>query len=290
MNESSPNGIRSSARGVTKVNPLITLNNGQKIPQLGLGVYKVGQDIGVDLVQTALELGYRRIDTAALYDNEAEVGAGIRRSGLDRESVYVTTKIWNDRHGFDNATEAIDEALSRLNIGYIDMLLIHWPCPKQNLFVETWHALEKSLESGKVRGIGVSNFNPHHLETLISHSEIVPALNQVELHPALAQGEVRAFNAAHGIATEAWSPLGRGRFSEVPALVEIAENHGKSVAQVILRWHIQLGNLVIPKSSNPDRLAENIDVFDFALTDQEMAQIAILDTGNRVGPNPDELG
>jgi 2,5-diketo-D-gluconate reductase A len=271
-------------------NPRILLNSGQNVPQLGLGVYKVGQDIGVDLVRTALDLGYRRIDTAALYDNEAEVGAGVRQSGLDREDIFVTTKIWNDRHGFDNATEAIDEALARLNIGYIDMLLIHWPCPKQNLFVETWSALEKALEAGKVRGIGVSNFNPHHLDTLIASADVIPALNQVELHPALQQVEVRSYNANHGIATEAWSPLGRGRFGEVPSLVEIAEKHGKSVAQVILRWHIQLGNLVIPKSSNPDRLAENINVFDFELSHEDMSAVATLETGVRVGPNPDDLG
>lgn len=271
-------------------NPRILLNSGQNVPQLGLGVYKVGQDIGVDLVRTALDLGYRRIDTAALYDNEAEVGAGVRQSGLDREDIFVTTKIWNDRHGFDNATEAIDEALARLNIGYIDMLLIHWPCPKQNLFVETWSALEKALEAGKVRGIGVSNFNPHHLDTLVASASVIPALNQVELHPALQQGEVRSYNANHGIATEAWSPLGRGRFGEVPSLVEIAEKHGKSVAQVILRWHIQLGNLVIPKSSNPDRLAENINVFDFELSHEDMSAVATLETGVRVGPNPDDLG
>lgn len=271
-------------------NPQILLNSGQSVPQLGLGVYKVGQDIGVDLVRTALDLGYRRIDTASLYDNEAEVGAGVRKSGLDREDVFVTTKIWNDRHGFDNATEAIDEALSRLNIGYIDMLLIHWPSPKQNLFVETWHAFEKALESGKIRGIGVSNFNPHHLDALIANSSVVPAINQIELHPALQQAELREYNAKHGIKTEAWSPLGRGRFGEDPTLQAIAHNHGKTVAQVILRWHIQLGNLVIPKSSNPDRLAENIDVFDFELSEQDMSEITPLETGTRHGPNPDDLG
>jgi 2,5-diketo-D-gluconate reductase A len=271
-------------------NPLVQLNSGQLIPQLGLGVYKVGQDIAVELVKAAVEAGYRRIDTAALYDNEFEIGAGIRQSGLDREQLFVTTKIWNDRQGFDNATEAIDEALKRLNIEYIDMLLIHWPCPKQNLFVETWQAFEKALEGGKIRGIGVSNFNPHHLEQLIANSNIVPALNQVELHPGLQQGDVRKFNSEHGIATEAWSPLGRGRFGENHALLEIAKKHGKTVAQVIIRWHIELGNLVIPKTSNPDRLRENIDVFGFALDHEDMAVIASLSTGERVGPNPDDLG
>ncbi|MCX8530542.1 MAG: aldo/keto reductase [Rhodoluna sp.] len=271
-------------------NPRIQLNNGQQMPQLGLGVYKVGQDIGVELVKAAIEVGYRRFDTAALYDNEFEIGAGIRQSGLDREQVFVTTKIWNDRQGFDNATEAIDEALARLNIEYIDILLIHWPCPKQNLFVETWAAFERALEGGKIRGIGVSNFNPHHLDHLIANSNVVPALNQIELHPALAQNEVRQYNSEHGIATEAWSPLGRGRFSENATLQGVAAKHGKTVAQVIIRWHIELGNLVIPKTSNPDRLKENIDVFGFTLDHEDMAAIATLNTGERVGPNPDDLG
>jgi 2,5-diketo-D-gluconate reductase A len=270
-------------------NPQILLNNGQKVPQLGLGVYKVGQDIGVKLVRHALEVGYRRIDTAALYDNEFEVGAGIRQSTLPREDVFVTTKIWNDRQGFDNATEAIDEALGRLNIEYIDMLLIHWPCPKQNLFVETWHAFEKALVSGKIRGIGVSNFNPNHLDQLIESSSVVPAINQVELHPHLQQAEVRAYNASKGIATEAWSPLARGRINQDATLTEIADRLGKTVSQVILRWHIQLGNLVIPKTSNPDRLVENLNVFDFELSTADMAAIASLETGVRTGPNPDEF-
>jgi 2,5-diketo-D-gluconate reductase A len=267
-----------------------TLNNGQKIPQLGLGVYKVGQDIAVDLVQMAIEAGYRRIDTAALYDNEQEVGAGIRKSGLAREEIFVTTKIWNDRQGYDNALEAIDESLTRLNIEYLDMLLIHWPAPTQDKFVETWQAFEKVLESGRVRGIGVSNFNPNHLEKLLAAGGTVPAINQVELHPGLQQAEVRAFNASHGIATEAWSPLARGRFNENPILVAIAEKYGKSVAQIIIRWHIELSNLVIPKSSNPDRLRENIDVFDFELTRDDLDSIAALDSGFRTGLHPDEFG
>ena len=192
-------------------NPLIQLNSGQLVPQLGLGVYKVGQDIAVDLVKLAIDVGYRRIDTAALYDNEQEVGAGIRASSVEREEVFVTTKIWNDRHGYDNALEAIDESLARLNIGYVDMMLIHWPNPKLGKFVETWKALEHALESGKVRGIGVSNFHPEHLEPLLEQAKVAPAINQVELHPGLNQAEIRAFNANHGIATEAWSPLARGQ-------------------------------------------------------------------------------
>ena len=267
-------------------NPLIQLNSGQVVPQLGLGVYKVGQDIAVDLVKLAIDLGYRRIDTAALYDNEQEVGAGIRASSVEREEVFVTTKIWNDRHGYDNALEAIDESLARLNIGYVDMLLIHWPNPKLGKFVETWKALEHALESGKVRGIGVSNFHPEHLEPLLEQAKVVPAINQVELHPGLNQAEVRAFNANHGIATEAWSPLARGQKNDAVAIVEAAKVHGKTPAQVILRWHIQLGNLVIPKSSNPERLAENLDVFDFELTSAEMAAIDLLEDGHRIGPDP----
>lgn len=270
-------------------NPRILLNNGQVLPQLGLGLYKVGQDIGVELVQAAVEAGYRRFDTAALYDNEFEVGAGLRKCGLPREDVFVTTKIWNDRHGFENATEAIHESLDRLNIEYIDMLLIHWPCPMKGLFVETWLALEKALESGKVRGIGVSNFNQNHLEELIAHSSVVPALNQIELHPGLQQRELSSFNASAGIATEAWSPLARGRFNDNETLLGIAYKHSRSISQVILRWQIELGNLVIPKTSNPDRLAENIDVFDFSLDHEDLKQIASLESGLRTGPNPEEF-
>jgi 2,5-diketo-D-gluconate reductase A len=271
-------------------NPVVALNSGQTLPQLGLGVYKVGQDIGVELVKAAIEVGYRRFDTAALYDNEFEIGAGIRQSGLAREEVFVTTKIWNDRHGFENATEAIDESLARLNIGYVDMLLIHWPCPKQNLIVETWQALENALESGKVRGIGVSNFNANHMSTLLAHSKVVPAINQIELHPGLQQPAMREYNRSHGIATEAWSPLDRGRFATNPVLADIAKKHGKAVTQVIIRWHLELGNLVIPKTSNPDRLRENIDVFDFALDLEDLASIATLNTDERHGPDPEEFG
>lgn len=270
-------------------NPLITLNSGQVIPQLGLGVYKVTQNIADSLVVKAIESGYRRIDTAALYDNELEVGAGIRKSGLPREELFVTTKIWNDRQGYESALEAIDESLERLNIEYLDMLLIHWPVPKQDKFVETWRAFEEVLETGRVRGIGVSNFHPAHLDKLIENSNVVPALNQVELHPGLQQAEVRAYNTAHGIATEAWSPLARGRFTDNAVLQEIAAEHNKSVSQVIIRWHIQLGNLVIPKTSNPDRLIENIDVFDFQLSSADMNAIATLESGMRTGPNPDEM-
>ena len=269
--------------------PIVTLNSGQLMPQLGLGVYKVNQDIAVQLVQEALSIGYRRIDTAALYDNEAEVGAAIRKSGLAREEVFVTTKIWNDRHGYSEAKEAIQESVDRLNIDYVDMMLIHWPCPKQDKFVETWRAFEEVLETGLVRGIGVSNFNQPHLEKLLASANVTPAINQVELHPQLAQDSLRHFNSRHGIRTEAWAPLGRARFNDHPLLTEIAESVNKSVAQVIIRWHLQLENLVIPKSSNPDRLAENFDVFDFELSQHNMALIATLNAETRIATNPDDM-
>ena len=271
-------------------NPLIQLNNGQLIPQLGLGVYKVTKDVAVDTVRTAIDLGYRRIDTAALYANEEEVGAAVRASGLDRDKLFVTTKIWNDRQGYDEALKAIDESLQKLDIDYVDMLLIHWPCPTQNLFVETWPALEKALESGRVKGIGVSNFHPEHLSRIIDLGGVIPALNQVELHPGLAQDEIRRYNADHSVATEAWSPLARGAMFGTEVIEKIAANHAKTPAQTILRWHIQLGNLVIPKSTNADRLRENLDVFDFALTREEMATISGLEDGVRVGPDPRTMG
>lgn len=283
-------GLRPLGRKLTMTtSPLVTLNSGQQIPQLGLGVYKVGQDIAVDLVTLALDIGYRAIDTAALYDNEFEVGAAIRRHKVQRDEIFVTTKIWNDRHGYENASEAIQESIDRLNIGYVDMMLIHWPCPKQDKFVETWRAFEDALESGKVRGIGVSNFLPHHLDKLLASANVVPALDQVELHPQLANDELRAYNAAHGIATEAWAPLGRAKFLDNPVLAQIATNHGKSPAQVVIRWHLQLGNLVIPKSSHPDRLQENFDVFGFELTSDEMSLIATLNTETRLATHPDDM-
>ena len=273
----------------SNLSPTVTLNNGQQIPQLGLGVYKLETDIAEGLIHQAIEAGYRRIDTASFYGNEAEVGAGVRTSGLAREELFVTTKIWNEDQGYDRTLAAIDESLSRLDIDYIDMLLIHWPKPEQDLYLETWLAFEKALAAGKLRGIGVSNFQPHHLERLLAAGGTVPALNQVELHPGLQQVQVRAFNAKHGIATEAWSPLARGRFDENEQVLSIAKKHGKSPAQVIIRWHIELGNLVIPKTATASRLRENISVFDFKLDSEDLNKIASLDSGLRTGPNPDEF-
>ena len=276
-------------KSIVQNNPKIKLNNGQLIPQVGLGVYKLGPDIAEDLIKAAIETGYRRIDTAAFYKNEVEVGAGVRNCGLAREEIFVTTKIWNDDHGYERSLQAIDESLSRLNIDYIDMLLIHWPKPQEDLFIETWAAFQKAVDAGKILGIGVSNFQPNHLEKLIAAGGTVPAINQVELHPGLQQAEVREFNAAHGIATEAWSPLARGRFNEDPIVKRISDSHARSAAQVIIRWHLQLGNLVIPKTATASRLAENISVFDFELSNQDMADLATLDADLRTGPNPDEF-
>jgi 2,5-diketo-D-gluconate reductase A len=269
--------------------PLATFNSGQQAPRLGLGVYKVAQDIADSLVVKAIETGYRRIDTAALYDNELEVGSGIRKSGIDRSEIFVTTKIWKDGQGKDFTADAIEASLDRLKLGYVDMLLIHWPHPKLNKFVETWQVFEDFLATGRVKGIGVSNFEPAHLDALLAESSVVPALNQVELHPSFQQQTVREYNTAHGILTEAWAPLSRGKLTEDAVIVGLAKKHGKSPAQVILRWHIQLGNLVIPKTSNPDRLAENIDIFDFELDSEDMHAIAGLDTGVRTSVDPNEF-
>ena len=269
--------------------PQIKLNNGQQIPQLGLGVYQLQPTQAADLVTAAIETGYRRIDTAALYMNEAEVGQGIRESSVPREDIFVTTKIWHDRHGYETTLEAVDESLAKLDIDYVDMLLIHWPAPAQDKFVETWQAFQDVVKTGKVRGIGVSNFHPMHLHKLLAAGGTVPALNQVELHPALQQAELRSYNSSHGIATEAWSPLARGRFHNEAVIVKIAKKHGKTPTQVIIRWHIDLGNLVIPKTAHADRLLENISVFDFGLDEHDMAAIAALDSGFRTGPNPEEF-
>lgn len=289
MNESSKNGILSSVLGVNSYMKL-TLNNGNSISQLGLGVYKVAQSAAVNLMREAIDVGYRRIDTATLYANEAEVGQGIRESGIDRSEVFVTTKIWNDRQGYNETLKAIDESMSRLDLGYIDMLLIHWPCPAQDLYLETWKAFEKVLADGKVRNLGVSNFQPTHLERLIANSEIKPTINQVELHPFFQQAAVRAANTKNQVLTEAWSPLARAGKNDNPKLVAIAEALNKSVSQVIIRWHLQLGNLVIPKTTHRDRLEENFNVFDFSLTNEQIAEIANLEAGLRMGPNPDEFG
>ena len=277
------------SQSIVEQNPKIKLNNGQLIPQVGLGVYKVAGESAEPLIIEAFEAGYRRIDTAAFYGNEPEVGAAVRNSGLAREEIFVTTKIWKDDHGYDRALAAIDESLDRLDIEYIDMLLIHWPSPALNKFIDTWAAFQKAQELGKIRSIGVSNFQPAHLEQLLAAGGTVPAINQIELHPGLQQADVRGFNSAHGILTEAWSPLARGRFNDSDVIIQIMSKHNRSATQVIVRWHVQLGNLVIPKTATASRLQGNISVFDFKLDDEDMAAIATLDAGLRTGPHPEEF-
>jgi 2,5-diketo-D-gluconate reductase A len=270
--------------------PVVRLNDGHTIPQLGLGVYKVAEHVVADTVRVALEAGYRHVDTAALYRNEAGVGEGIRRAGIPRDELFVTTKVWNDRHGYDETLRAFDESLATLGLDRVDLYLIHWPAPRQDRYVETWSALERIAADGRATSIGVSNFEPHHLDRLLAESGVTPAVNQVELHPWLPQAELRAYDAAHGILTEAWSPLARGRVLGNPVLDRLAAKHGRTPAQVVLRWHLELGNVVIPKSVTPERIRENLDVFGFFLDEDDMEAIAALESGERTGLHPDAHG
>ena len=267
----------------------LELNDGHLIPQLGLGVYKVPAALAADTVQVALEAGYRHLDTAALYANERGVGEGLARVSLPRDEVFVTTKVWNAQHGYNQTLAAFDESLAKLGLDYVDLYLIHWPAPRQDRYIDTYRALETLRADGRARSIGVSNFHPHHLDRLLAETEIVPAVNQVELHPWLQQTETRAYNAAHGIRTEAWSPLARGRAIGDPTLDTIGARHGKSAAQVVVRWHIELGNVVIPKSVTPSRIRENLEVFDFTLAAADHEAIRALDAGERTGKDPDDL-
>jgi 2,5-diketo-D-gluconate reductase A len=267
--------------------PTVELNNGVRIPQFGFGVFQISPEETAGAVRTALEAGYRHLDTAQMYDNEAGVGAGIAESGLAREDVFVTTKLANDAHGHDNAITALEGSLRRLGFDYVDLYLIHWPLPHKNQFVRTWQGFEDILRAGKARAIGVSNFQPAHLDRLAEETGTVPAVNQIELHPALQQTELRAHHQAHGIATEAWSPLAQAEVLDDPVLTDLAGKHGRTAAQVVLRWHIQLGNIVFPKSSSPERIRRNIDVFGFELDDEDMTAIGKLDDGRRTGPDPD---
>ena len=271
--------------------PSITLNDGWTMPQLGYGVYQVPPEEAAESVRTALEAGYRSIDTAALYGNEEGVGKAIAESSVPREELFVTTKLWNDRQGYDEAQRAFDESATKLGLDYRDLYLVHWPAPGQDLYVPTWKAFEKLRADGRVRSIGVSNFQIPHLRRLFEETDAVPALNQIELHPNLQQGDLRSFHHEHDIATEAWSPLGQGKgLLEDGTLGSLAQKYDKSPAQIVLRWHLQLGNVVIPKSVTPSRVRENINVFDFELADDDLAVIAALETGKRVGPDPDVLG
>ena len=271
--------------------PTVTLNDGVEIPQLGFGVYKVPADEAEAVVSTALEVGYRHIDTAKLYDNEEGVGRAVRSSGIPRDELFVTTKIWNDDHGYDEALAAFDASMARLGLDVLDLLLIHWPCPSQDRYVDTWRALERLQADGRVRSIGVSNFHVHHLHRLMAEAPVVPSINQVELHPLLPQQELRMFDAAHGIATEAWSPLARGALLDDPVIGAIAARIGRTVTQVVIAWHLALGNVVIPKSVTPARIAENFDVLDIELTEDDVARITALGrTERRLGADPDDLG
>lgn len=269
------------------LSPSLTMNDGIQIPQLGLGVYKVPDHEATRVVVDAIDLGYRHIDTAAFYDNEVGVGRGIRESGAPREDLFVATKVWHDRHGFEETLTSFDASLDKLGLDYVDLYLIHWPAPAQDRYVDTWRALERLREEGRARSIGVSNFKGHHLDRLAAETSTVPAVNQIELHPRLPQAETRAYNHAHGILTEAWSPLARGTLLEEATLVTVAAKHGKTVAQVVLRWQLDLGNVVIPKSVHRDRLASNLEVFDFALDADDLAVIAALESGERTGKDPD---
>lgn len=267
--------------------PDVTLNNGVAMPQLGFGVWQVADETAEKAVTIALNVGYRSIDTAKLYYNEEGVGRAIRASGLPREELFITTKLWNDEHAYDRALRAFDDSLTKLGLDYLDLYLIHWPVPDQGLYVEAWKALEAIYVSGRVRAIGVSNFTVRNLDLLLAETQTVPAVNQIELHPRLAQPELRAYHARHGIATEAWSPLGSGKgLLDDQILAVLAAKHGKSPAQVVLRWHIQLGNIAIPKSVTPARIAENIDIFDFELDADDMDAINAMDRGERIGPDP----
>ncbi|MFE7114158.1 aldo/keto reductase [Streptomyces sp. NPDC057654] len=269
--------------------PTVALNNGVEIPQLGFGVFQVPDDETTAAVSSALEAGYRSIDTAAIYGNETGVGRALASSGIARDELFITTKLWNADQGFDSTLRAFDASLAKLGLDHVDLYLIHWPTPARDLYRESWKAIEKLVAEGRVRAAGVSNFQPAHLDRLIAGSELVPAVNQIELHPGLQQNEPRAAHARHGIATEAWSPLAQGAVLKDEAITAAAARHGKSPAQVVLRWHLQLGNIVIPKSVTPARIRENLDVFDFTLTDDEMAAIATLDRDLRTGPHPDEV-
>jgi diketogulonate reductase-like aldo/keto reductase len=273
----------------SKVPPII-LNNGVEMPQLGFGVWQVPDADAERVVTTALEAGYRSIDTAAGYDNEEGTGRAVAASGLPREEVFVTTKLGNADHGYDAALRAFDASLARLGLDYVDLYLIHWPTPARDKYVDTYKAFEKLHADGRIRAIGVSNFEPEHLRRLIEETSVVPAVDQIELHPHLQQHAAREFHAEQGIATEAWSPLGSGKgLLEVPAIVAIAQKHGRTPAQIVLRWHLQIGNIVIPKSVTPSRIRENIEVFDFSLDTEDLAAISALNEDRRLGPDPNAL-
>jgi 2,5-diketo-D-gluconate reductase A len=271
--------------------PMITFNDGKSIPQIGLGVWQTPDDIAAPTVRHALETGYRHIDTAAIYENEKGVGEGIRTSGVPRNEIFLTTKLWNSDQGYDTTLKAIERSLRRLGTDYVDLYLIHWPAPRKDLYADTWKALVRLRQEGLAHSIGVSNFCPEHLERIIGATAFTPALNQVELHPDFQQKTLRAAHEKHGIKTQSWSPLGQGKLLDHPTIVAIARKHSKTPAQVIIRWHIENGLIVIPKSITPSRIEENFKVFDFALGADDMAALDALDSpDNRIGPDPMTAG
>jgi 2,5-diketo-D-gluconate reductase A len=267
--------------------PEITFNDGKSIPQIGLGVWQTPDEVADSAVAAALGAGYRHIDTAAIYGNERGVARGIAQSGVARKDVFVTTKLWNADQGFDSALRAFDKSLEKLGTDYIDLYLIHWPSPQRNAYAESWKAFVRLKEEGRARSIGVSNFQPQHLQRIVDETGVAPALNQIELHPRFQQKDLRAAHEKLGVATESWSPLGSGRLLDDAAIGRIAAKHRRSAAQVIIRWHLQQGLIVIPKSVTPARIVENFDVFDFTLDAEDMAAFAALDSRNgRTGPSP----
>jgi 2,5-diketo-D-gluconate reductase A len=267
--------------------PHVHLNNGVEIPQLGFGVFQIDPADTATAVRSAIEVGYRHIDTAEMYGNEKEVGEGIRASAVPREDIWITSKINNNKHGFDSTLAAFDQTLADLGVEQIDLILIHWPLPEAGDFVGTWKALEQVYAEGRARSIGVSNFQSNHINRLADECTVVPAVNQIEVHPYLVQTAVRQFNAEHGIATEAWSPIAQGGVLADPVIKGIAMEHGKSTAQVVLRWHVQLGNIIFPKSSSTERMRENFEIFDFELSPADMGFISALNRDERTGPDPD---
>jgi 2,5-diketo-D-gluconate reductase A len=266
---------------------MVTLNNGIEIPQLGFGVFQIPPDQTVEAVSTALRSGYRHIDTAQMYRNEQQVGEAIAKSGLDPTDVFVTSKLNNNHHAYDDALASFDESLDKLGLERVDLFLIHWPLPTRGGFMDAWRALEAIYASGRARAIGVSNFQPHHLRRLHEQAQVPPAVNQIELHPFFTQDELRAFDAEHDIATEGWSPIAQGRVLDDPTIAAIGREHDRTPAQIVLRWHVQLGHVVFPKSVTPDRMKENFNIFDFELTTSEIGLISALDRGERTGPDPD---
>ncbi|WP_445154297.1 aldo/keto reductase [Arthrobacter sp. Hor0625] len=287
-----------------RISPRLSLNNGVLMDRLGFGLYKVPPEDAAGLVTMALEAGYRHFDTAAMYGNETGVGkaigalsafngstggSGELHPSLTREDLFVTTKLWNDDQGYDATLRAFDTSIAKLGLEYVDLYLIHWPCPQRGLYTESYRALETLYREGRVRAIGVSNFQPAHLQRLLDGAEVVPAVNQIELHPWLQQSELRALHASLGITTEAWSPLGRGQVLEDPVILELAAAHHRTAAQIILRWHLELGNVVIPKASSQARIRENHDIFGFSLSTADLDALAGLERGFRTGSNPDNV-